>query len=90
MKVLLSCACGSSPTYAKTQFKIKFPNEPEPPMYIAKKGYKLLETLPPKSEVYSFVSSVLKKRGRYSYLVEWDENGTLLFVWNYQTNKRVQ
>ena len=49
-RALISCSCGSSPTYARTQFKIKFPDEPEPPMYIAKKGYSLLEKLPPNSE----------------------------------------
>lgn len=89
-RALISCSCGSSPTYARTQFKIKFPDEPEPPMYIAKKGYSLLEKLPPNSEAYTFLSSVLKKKGRYSYLLEWDDTGNLTYVWNYQKNQRVQ
>lgn len=89
-RALVSCACGASPNYAKTQFKIKHPDDPVPEMYIAKKGYNLLETLPPNSEVRTFLSSVLKKKGRYSYLLEWDDEGTLTYVWNYQKNQRVQ
>ena len=54
-RALIGCSCGSSPTYARTQFKIKFPDEPEPPMYIAKKGYSLLEKLPPNSEIQKHI-----------------------------------
>lgn len=89
MKVLLACACGSAGNYAQTQFKIKNPKEKVPSIYIGRKGYNFLETLTPGTEVYSFVSAILKKKGRYSYLIEWDEDGKLVYVWNYQTNRRV-
>lgn len=86
---IVTCSCGSLPTYAQTQYKIQHPNSLIPPLYISKKAYSLLETFPPTSEAYQFLSGVLKKRGRYAYLMEWDDSFSLVHVWNYQTNKRV-
>lgn len=90
-RAIVCCSCGNVPTYARTQFALKHPNEPEPPIYIGtNRGSSLLEAFPSPSEIRSFLSSVLKKRGRYSYLLEWDDSFRLVHVWNYQTNKEVR
>lgn len=83
MRALVTCGCGSVPTYSQTRFKIQHPNDPIPKLYIGKHGYTLLETLPQDSEVQQFLSSILKKRGRYAYLIEWGDDGVLGEVFNY-------
>lgn len=75
--------------YAENAFKGMHPNTPVPQIYISSKGYKLLESLPQGSEVYRFLSGVLKKRGRYGYYLSWKEDGTLEEVYNYIKNQRV-
>lgn len=90
-RAIVCCACGGTPTYSRIQFKIKHPDDPEPPIYIgSNRGSSLLETFPSPSEARSFLSSVLKKREDYSYLIEWDDSYHLTHVWNYQTNKEVR
>lgn len=86
---LVTCSCGALPTYAQTQYKVQHPDLPVPTLYVSKKAYSLLETFPSTSEAYQFLSGVLKKRGRYAYLMEWDDSFSLTHVWNYQTNRKV-
>lgn len=92
--VIVACSCGGVGNRALIEYKIKHPNTPDsalPTLYVGQtKGRTLLETLPNPSEAYSFLSSVLKKRGRYSYLMEYTSDGSLTHVWNYQTDKQVR
>lgn len=90
MKAILSCSCGNIGTYSQTQYKIQHPKEPIPTLYISRKGYTFLEKLPPKTDAYNFVSAVLKKRGRYSYLIDANDDGSLNEVYDYNKKKKVR
>ena len=68
-KVILACSCGNMGTFSQTQFKIMHPSEKLPKLYVGNSGYKFLETVPKDSEAYKFASAIIKKRGRYSYLI---------------------
>lgn len=89
-KAIISCSCGNVGTYSQTQYKILHPKEPIPTLYVARKAYSFLETLPLKSDAYNFVSAVLKKRGRYSYLIDCNEDGALNEVYDYVKKKRAR
>lgn len=86
-KVIVACSCGNMGNYSQTQFKIQHPKEELPKLYVGKKGYDFLEKLPKDSEAYQFVAAVLKKRGRYSYLIE-HENGKMVDAYNYLKRER--
>lgn len=88
-KVIISCSCGNIGTYSQTQHKIQYPDEPLPTLYISRKAYSFLETLPPSSAAYKFVSAVLKKRGRYSYLIDYNEDGSLNGIYDYVKKRSV-
>ena len=90
MNAIVCCKCGGVAPYAEKAFKGMHPKEPLPEIYLSGKGYKLLDSLPQGSEVYRFLSGVLKKRGRYGYYLSWKEDGTLEEVYNYIKNQRVQ
>lgn len=89
MKALLTCGCGAVPTYVQAQYKIKHPKEEIPTLYISRKGYKFLDALPPNSEAHRFVAAILKKRGRYAYSIDANEDGTLNEVYDFMKKKRV-
>lgn len=89
-KVIISCSCGNVGTYSQTQYKIQHPKESVPMLYVSRKAYSFLETLPPKSDSYNFVSAVLKKRGRYAYLIDANDDGALNEVYDYIKKKRVR
>lgn len=89
-KAIVCCKCGGTMAYSERAYKGLYPNTPVPKIYISKEGYKLLETLPQGSEVHRFLTGVLKKRGRYSYLLSWKEDGGLEEVYNFVKNQRVQ
>lgn len=90
MKALLTCSCGAVPTYAQTQYKIMHPKGPIPKIYISRNGYTFLDALSPKSEVHRFVAAVLKKRGRYAYLIDANDDGTINEVYDFMKKKRVR
>lgn len=90
MKAIVCCKCGGVSVYAERAYKGLYPNTQVPEIYISGKGYKLLDTLPQGSEVHRFLTGVLKKRGRYGYLLSWKEDGVLEEVYNFIKNQRVQ
>lgn len=87
-KVILACSCGNVGKFSQSQYKIQHPNEPEPKLYTSKAGYKFLESLPKDSEAYKFVAAILKKRGRYSYLIEHN-SGVMIDAYDYIKKKKV-
>lgn len=89
MKALVCCRCGGVSTYVKTGYKGLYPKTPVPDTYISKDGYKLLETMPPNSDIYKFLAGVLKRRGRYGYYLSWNEDGSIEEVYNFIKNKRM-
>jgi len=90
MKAIFCCACGSVPDYCKKSFKILFPGEQLPQMYIKSKAKDLLDTIPIDSEAYKQITLVaLKKRGRYGNYMEYDENGVILDYWNLLKSRRI-
>lgn len=89
MKALITCGCGAVPNYVQTQYKIKHPNEPVPTLYISRKGYTFLDSLPQGSSAHRFVAAILKKRGRYAYLIDANDDGTLNEAYDFMKKKRV-
>ncbi len=89
MKAIICCACGAVPGYCKRSFKILFPNEPVPPLYIKSKAKELLEALPKTSEAYAQIDMVVKKRGRYGNYIEYDEDGAVIDYWNLLKSRRI-
>lgn len=90
MKAIVCCKCGGVSLYSERAFKGLYPKEPVPKTYISNKGYDLLNTMPKGSEVHRFLTGVLKKRGRYGYLLGWKDDGTIEEIYNFIKNQRVQ
>lgn len=89
-KAIISCACGSVPDYCKKSFKILFPKEEVPPLYIKSKATALLDALPKGSEAYKQIElAAIKKRGRYGNYIEYDEDGRILDYWNLLKSRRI-
>lgn len=90
MKAIITCACAGAPKYCESAFKVLFPDEPLPKMYIKNKANDLLATLPLQSEVYTQVYLALKRKGRYGFYFEYDEEGHILDCWNLLKHRRVE
>lgn len=90
MKAIICCACGSVPDYCKKSFKVLFPKENLPPIYIKSKAKDLLATIPNPSEAYKQIElTALKRRGRYGNYIEYDEKGDILDYWNLLKSRRI-
>lgn len=89
MKAIVCCACGSVPDYCKKSFKILFPGEELPPLYIKSKAKDILAELPETSDTYAQISLILRKRGRYGFYFEYDKSGNILDYWNLLKSRRV-
>lgn len=88
MRTIICCSCGNVPTSSQVTYWVKYKEEAPKP-YVGKQGYTLLKSLPEGSEVHKFVQSVLKKKGRYAYYVEWDASGTLQDCMNLLTGRKL-
>ena len=89
MRAIICCACGAVPGYCKRSFKILFPNEPVPPLYIKSKAKDLLATIPEQSEAYVQISAVLNRHGRYGNYIAYDDDGTVIDYWNLLKSRRI-
>ena len=90
MKAILSCACGAVPDYCKRSFKIMFPDERPPVVYIKTKARPLLEDIPKESPMAKRIEKILHDRGRYGYYFEYNEEGEILDEINLLKHKRRQ
>lgn len=90
MKAIVCCACGSVPKYCESSFKAQFPGELVPKMYIKNKAVELLDALPAKSNMHDQITLILKRRGRYGFYFEYDEDGNILSMWNLLKHRRVE
>lgn len=89
MKAIVTCACAGAPKYCDSAFKVLFPGEPLPNMYIKSKAKELLEIVPEGSEIHFQVSRILRRKGRYGFYFEYDETGKIVDCWNLLRHKRV-
>lgn len=89
MKAIACCACASVPKYCQSSWKVLFPKEPLPTMYIKEKAKAILESVPEDSKMYQELAKILKKRGRYGFYFEYTEDGEILDYWNLLKHRRV-
>lgn len=89
-KVILSCKCSGAPKYCESSFKSTFPDAPLPTFYLGGKAADLFEFLPNPSEMRKQIEIILKKRGRYGFYYEYDEDGNVLKCWNLLKHKEVR
>lgn len=88
MKAILACACGSVPDYCKRSYRILFPDERVPVVYIKKKALPLLEDIPKESAMAKRIEKILRDRGRYGFYFEYNEEGEIIDEWNLLKHKR--
>lgn len=87
--VIISCGCGNSSTYCRNAYKVLHPNSPIPQLYVKGKARSLLESLPNPSEAYTQLSNLMTKRGRFGYLLEWDEDGKVTEFYDLLKSRRM-
>ena len=90
MKAILTCVCAGAPKYCESSFKTLFPNEPLPHIYIKRNALAIYEDIPNPSEMRTQIETILRKRGRYGYYYEYDEDGKVLKCWNLLKHKEVK
>lgn len=88
-RVIITCACGSVPTYCRNAYKVLHPDTPVPQLYVKGKARPLLESLPTQSEAYIQLSNLMTKRGRFGYLLEWDEDGKVTEFYDLLKSRRM-
>ena len=89
MKAIVTCACAGAPKYCQSSYKVLFPGEELPTMYIKEKAKAILESVPSTSKLYEELAKILKKRGRYGFYFEYTEDGEILDYWNLLKHRRV-
>ena len=90
MKAIVTCACAGAPKYCQSSYKVLFPNEELPTMYIKEKAKAILESVPSTSELYEEVAKILRKKGRYGFYFEYNDQGEILDCWNLLKHRRVE
>lgn len=89
MKVILVCSCSGMKEKAVQAYKILFPKEEEPTLFVGKDAIKKFASYHPGTNVANYAQAISKKNSRYSYYVEFDEKGDVTDNWNLLTGKRV-
>ena len=89
MKAIVTCACAGAPRYCQSSYKVLFPNEELPTMYIKEKAKAILESVPEDSKMYQELAKILRKRGRYGFYFEYNDQGEILDYWNLLKQRRV-
>ena len=89
MKAIVTCACAGAPRYCQSSYKVLFPNEELPTMYIKEKAKAILESVPEDSKMYQELAKILRKRGRYGFYFEYNDQGEILDYWNLLKHRRV-
>lgn len=85
-RAIFTCGCSGVQPQAKTVYSLHFPKDPIPPVYSSRQGYKVLDTLPA-SDAKSFLASSLRKKGRWAYYLDWDDQGSILACVNLLNGK---
>lgn len=86
---IFCCSCSSVPNYCKKAFSSIHPDSLLPPLYLSRKFSTILATFPPDSEVYSTISPLAEKKGRFGYFLAWDDNYKVLEYWNLLKTRRI-
>ena len=73
---------------AKTAFSILFPNDEIPEMFVGKDAVKKFASYHQGTNVANYAEATSKQNGQYSYLIDYDENGDVLSIYNLKTGKR--
>lgn len=89
MKVMLVCSCSGMKEKAKTAFKILYPNDEEPEMYVGRDAIKRFASRHPGTNIANYAEATSKQNGRFSYYIEYDEKGDVNKIINLTTGKNV-
>lgn len=86
---ILACDCGDTKAYALDAYHIMGDRHRNPAVFNIHEGYKLLDRLDRDSNVYSYVTSLLNKKGRFAYYIAYDGVGNVTRHWDLLTGKNV-
>lgn len=89
MKVLLICSCSGMKERAKSSFKILFPKQEIPQMYVGRDSIKVFASEHENTNVYNYATAVSKQGGQFAYYVEYNDKGDVTTVYNLMNGKRV-
>ena len=88
MRVILVCSCSGMKEKAKTAFKILHPQDEEPEMFVGKDAIKKFASYHQGTNVANYADATSKQNGQFSYLIDYDEKGDVLSIYNLTTGKR--
>lgn len=89
MNILFTCSCSATPSYARSAYAVYRPNTDIPPLYVSRKIVPIRDTLPVTSFAYQFITSALKKRGKYAYFIDYNDDGSVNEVYDFLKQKRI-
>ena len=88
MKVILVCSCAGMKDKAIQAFKIMYPKDELPQIFVGKDAVKRFAEKTG-GNVSNYASATAKQNGRYSYLIDYDDKGDVLSIYNLSNGKQV-
>lgn len=85
---IICCDCGDTYQYSVDAHRLMSHGAKTPDVYRHNKAHKLLDKLDNNTNVYKFVASLIKGKGKFSYYVEYDDNGDVTEQWNLLSGQR--
>ena len=91
MKIILSCKCGDTPTFARDAYSLLFPDAPTPNTYIGGAAIeRAASRFSSTSEAYQYIMGVANSREKYAVYLDVNDNGGIVEAYNLLTGNRIQ
>lgn len=79
---IICCDCGDTPRYSVETYKIMGKTSKIPQVFTSDKAYLALRELPRGSNVFKFVETLMRGKGKYSFYLEYDDDGNVMRHWD--------
>ena len=89
MKVIAVCSCSGVKEKAIQAFKIMYPKEEVPPIYVGKDAVLKFAESKAGTNIGEYMKATAKRNSRYSYYVEYNESGDVTAIYNLSDGKKV-
>lgn len=90
MKIIACCACRNVPDYTKKSFRMLFPDDDMPKVYVGSSDVqKIAESLDQNMNITKYLLALARSKEKYSYYFEYAENGDIIAQYNLLNGRRV-